>query len=222
MASNVIAYIGNEHSDILIYLSRILLKLGKKVLIVDHSEYRSIISSVPHPIGLDASSEIITYLQVDYTAMEVKNSITDAYDDVFVSIGYQEPFGDLALCNHIVLITDLHGYNHDRLRQFLDKYYVTERVINTLIIRNNVDTTLSMESILRKINISIHKNEIIAINRNDLDYINSLLCHYNNFYQFTRISRQLQEYLKREIGCLYPQIATTEIDAAYKVARKGG
>ncbi|NLK75111.1 MAG: hypothetical protein GX288_07480 [Clostridiales bacterium] len=219
MANNIVAYVGHNHFDILIYLSRILLKLDKKVLVIDHSEDRSVLSFVPKPVGIDLDNEIITYLQVDFTAMKLNANILGDYDDILISLGFNQVYDDLTFCNRLVLVTDLYRFNHDRLRLFLEKYH-RPAVPITLLLRNNMDTTLSLERIINYIDISIDKNEVFIIYRNDLDYINSLLCHYNSSYNFIRISRQLQKYLKAEIFHLYPQIKKSDIDTAYRIAKK--
>ena len=124
----------------------------------------------------------------------------------------------MTFCNRLVLVTDLYRFNHDRLRLFLEKYH-RPAVPITLLLRNNMDTTLSLERIINYIDISIDKNEVFIIYRNDLDYINSLLCHYNSSYNFIRISRQLQKYLKAEIFHLYPQIKI-RYRHAYRIAKE--
>lgn len=221
MANNIVAFIGHNHFDILIYLSRILLKLDKKVLVIDHSEEKSILSFVPKPLGIDADSEVITYLQVDFTSMIFNESMLDDYDDILISMGYNMIYDSLDFSNHWVLVTDLFGFNHDRLGYYLEKYYIKAEPI-TLLIRNYMDTTLSLDRILKNINISIDKNKVFFIHRNDLDYINSLLCHYNSSFSFMKISKGLQKYLKELISHLYPDIKQSAIDGAYKIARKEG
>ena len=73
MASNIVAYIGIDNFDNIIYLSRILTNLEKKVLIIDQTEALTLKYSIPQPIGVDSNLNIITYRHMDFTTMTLKS-----------------------------------------------------------------------------------------------------------------------------------------------------
>ena len=67
MGNNTVAYVGLDNFDIILYISRVLMKLGKKVLLVDHSETMAIKYCIPQPKGLNCQRDIITYQGIDFT-----------------------------------------------------------------------------------------------------------------------------------------------------------
>lgn len=219
MAINVVAYIGIESSDIILYLSRILAHLGKKVLIVDHSDASSIIDTVPRPEGIEIDQDIITYRQVDYTTANINDTMLEYYDDILISYGYQDMPQDINYCNRFVYVTDLYSHNYNRINEF--QYELSKQSKTALLIKEAIELDISPEMVKEKIKPNISKDNITVLYRDERDYSNSILCHYQGVIRFKEISKQLKNYLLKEIYHLYPQMEPRILTNAYRRARKG-
>lgn len=216
MVNNTIAFVGIDNFDFILYLSSILSKLDKKVLIVDHSETKSVIQSIPQPMELNYESEIITYRQVDFTSMITTKEMLYGYEDVFIVYGFMEPSPDIELCNRILLVTDMYRYHQEKICSLVSKY--SKEKEQELIIRDYIESKITPELISDRFQ-SPENTTIIF--RDDNDYKNSLMCHFNRVFSFQSISRQLKQYLIDEILKLHPEISKNQLMTAYRRARKG-
>lgn len=221
MANNVVAYAGVDNFDNIFYLSRILLKLDKKVLIVDHSESGSLIHSIPKPKGVNVDETIISYRQMDFTTMMIHRELVADYDDVFIYYGFNKPLKDLIICNRMVWVTDLYRYHYEDSECF--PYYedAISKPMRYLLVKDAVELKITPEMIAERMEISYPAQNISVLYINEKDYYNSLICHYNGDYRFTDISKQRRKYLLKEIKSLYPQLKDKLHRDAYRRARKG-
>lgn len=222
MAINVVAYIGIENTDNILYLSRILVKLGKKVLIVDHTEPHAFMYSFPKPEGISYLQNFITYRKVDYTSMTVQKEVLEEYDDVLISYGFNAPLEeDIELCNRYIYVTDLYSYNHERIQSLSTRHLELEQSHTALLIKEAAEIKISPDRILEKMYQNIPVKNISVLYRDEKDYSNSLSCHYNGVVRFKDISKQLKNHLLQEVINLHPEIEYKIIQNAYRQARKG-
>lgn len=221
MASNIVAYIGIDNFDNILYLSRILTKLGKKVLIIDHSESLSIKYSIPQPEGVNCNREIITYRQVDFTMATLTREIVDLYDDILISYGFLVPEDDISYCNLVVYVTDLYQFNQERLVSQSDLYHLTENARKVLLIKVMIDIKISSEHITEQVREQLQLESVSVLYRDEQDYSNGLICHYNGVFRFTDISKKLKKYLMVEVSQLHKDINKEQLRTAYRRARRG-
>jgi hypothetical protein len=219
MANNIVCYIGLENFDIIIYLSRLLQKLGHKVLIVDYSETSALTYSIPKIQGLDPNSEYISYRNVDFTRKPINSKIAEMYDDILIDSGFSKPAIDLSLITRVIYVTNMFYYNLKRLSTVT--YDTSLQVDNALLIREAMEITIPTEYIEENISKHIPREAIDIIYRDDTDFENCLTGHYSQFFSFSRISKMLKGYLIREVGNFYPDIPEKRIKLAYDSARKG-
>ncbi len=215
MANNVVAYVGCDCFDIVLYLSRILQRLGKRVLIIDLSEYGSIRCSVPSFNGLESSSDIINYRKVDYTSKEIDIAAYEEYDDILISFGFKAPL-DLSSCSHIICVSDLFKFNQERLSELCRRMVSSEKARKMLLIRNMIYSKKS--GILCECLTEVFDSGSSSfLYYDERDYENSLFSLYGNF-SFSKISKCLKTYLKKEILSLYPDTSIKRINKAIKKA----
>lgn len=217
MENNIIAYVGIDNSDNILYLSRILSKLDKKILIVDHSDTKAITYSIPQLDGIDMKLDTVTYRKVDFTQMDLSERIVKKYDIVLIDYGFSPRRKELGYCNRIVYVTDLYLHNTNKL-YCMEDYDIS---IKSLLIRNLLGIKISPESVAIQIEKNIPVENITLLSFNENDLVNSIINQYNQSFRFTNISRQLKSYLIREISSLYPEILKKDIVKAYQKARKG-
>lgn len=218
MASNIVAYVGLVSFDIILYLSRILQSLGRKVLVVDNSENEALTYSIPQITGMNTNEITISNRRVDFTVMPVTNELAAAYDDVLIDCGQKEPIIPLGLLTMIVYVTDMFEYNIRRIAQI--NYYRGCKCEVSLLIRDYINTKITVEYIAEKFCKEIPREEIYVLYQDDMDYENCLNSHINQVFTL-HLSRFLKGYLLEQVRNLCPCITMKEIKEAYKHARRG-
>jgi len=219
MANNVIAYVGNESFDIILYLSGLLKNMGYKVLLVDYSETKALTCSLPQIPGINTDDDYITYRKVDFTTKGIDHKILELYDDILIDCGMSCPHMDYSLLTRVVYVTDLFEFNLNRISK-LDLYNNLE-IETALLIRNAANSKLTTQYILSILKKDIPEEMITILYRDDADYENSLFCHYNKVFRFSHISWMMKNYLVSEVKILYKELTNRQIRLIYAKARKG-
>lgn len=219
MANNIVAYIGWESFDIILYLSRILLKLGHRVLLIDNSKERTLADCMPCVLGIDTASNCITYRGVDFTTSHLNQELEFQYDDIFIHCGMSMPQCNGSNFTRLIITTNLlPSITNEIVRIGCFKEYENKL---SLLIRDVIDTHLSAEDIRTRIGKYISENLIFMLYRDDSDYLAGLLCQVSQICRFHDISRPLKSYLLKEVQELSPQATIKQIKKAYRLARKG-
>lgn len=219
MANNIIAYVGTESFDIILYLSRILQKMDHKVLLVDHSETEALTHSFPQIPGINPDSGCITFRKVDFTKERIEEDSIKHYDDILIDCGMDYPKIDFSFLTKIVYVTDMFEFNMTRISRL--NYFEQLPVESALLIRNATGAKITTPYILTRINKNIREDLVTVLCRDDVDYENSLMCHYDKVFHFKRISYMLKSYLIGEVGLLCKNTSERQIKAVYSKARKG-
>lgn len=219
MANNIVAYIGYNSFDIILYLSRVLQKAGRRVLIVDYSEAEALTYSIPQIDGIDTNKDIMTYRRVDFTRMIIIEETAKIYDDILIDFGFSRPIINLSLITKVVYVSNMFRYNLNRLCNI--KYYDELQISKELLIREATDLKIPIESMTEIIDKQITMQGISLLYLDEKDYENSLVCHYNQTFCFTRISGMLRGYLLKTASDLCGNVSDKQILTAYAKARKG-
>lgn len=216
MANNVVGFIGIENYEIILYLSRILAKLGKRVLLVDYSESSDLTSCIPVPIDLNPQKDVISYMGIDFTGNKFITEFIDSYDDILINFGFHMNSG-VTLCTQIGYVVDQQKFHIERLVS-LPK---TEISNISLLIKDYVDSKINSEYILERLNKNIRKDNIYVFEQDVIDTKFKILAQYNTVFEFKRISRGTKGYLKNTILSMHPGMKTSTIQKAYKLAERG-
>ena len=222
MANNIVVYIGLDNFDHILYLSRILSHLGKKVLLIDHSDTLSLKYSMPLPDGLDCSKEMIHYIHVEFTASVISEEMKNKYDDIIIFCGFNPREEDISSCNRMVFVTDQYRYNYDRVSSLYSAGPYVSQIEPELLVKEATSSKITTNVITDHMGITFSPSNINVLYFDERDYNNSLICHFNQSFKFIKVSKQLQDYLIREVARFYPEINPKEIISSYKRARKGG
>lgn len=215
MAGNVIAYTGADSFDIILYLSRILQMLGRRVLIADYNEKFALTYSMPEFCGLDM--EINTYMNVDFTRNVLNETVISAYDDVLIDCGFSEPVFDTSVLTKIIYVSDMFSFNLKRLRQIC--YYDDLPVRKELLIREASDISVTAEQMISILKKDISKIQLLY--HDEGDYQNALICNYNQAVSFNGLSARFKNYLLTEIREMVKKLSDKQLKAAYNKAKKG-
>lgn len=219
MANNVVAYIGYDSFDIILYLSRILYKLDRKVLVVDCSETSALTYSIPEVEGIDTELCRITYRHVDFTRMPLKEEIINEYDDVLIDCGYRQPDFDVSILTKIVFVTDIYLFRMKRLEHA--GRYDELPVKRELLIRGITDIKISSDQMTELIGMQFKEEEVKELHLSEWDYDNAVICHFNRAFRFPRVSGVMKEYLMSEIRELVGELPKKQLKCAYQRAKRG-
>jgi hypothetical protein len=219
MANNVVAYVGIENFDYILYTARILTKAGKKVLLIDHSESMLLKYSFPQPEGIHCDDNLITYRGVDFTTISANLDLINLYDDILIFYGFNASCFDMVYCNRIICVTDLFRYHHEKIVASLSESFFLKHGRLELLVRDYLDIKSTLATIINQLNIT--SDNITKLYRDDCDYENSLNCHFSRNIHFNRISKSLKLYLIREVEKLHPDMEKKQLRKAYRQAGKG-
>lgn len=214
-----IAFFGIDNFDYILYLTRILHRLEKKVLIIDRSETGSLERVMPAPVGVDPANEIITYRKVDFTKSDLPKDRLDEYDVVLTQYGFKDPGDELLMYDRLMIVTDLYLSNVNRIND--TPFKLRDDAECCLLVRNVVDTKITPYAIAEKIALDIPADNKLFLYFEYQDHANAIICQSNQVPRFTKISRQLRRMLVDDVMSIYPNIPKKACIKACKKAKKG-
>lgn len=218
MANNIVAYVGLANFEIILYLSRILQRLGRKVLVVDNSETMALTYSVPQIAGMNTYESVISNRRVDFTNMPVSETLALSYDDILVDCGRSIPKTSPEMFTRIVYVTDMFEYNIRQIAHI--NHYDDCTCGKELLVKDYVNAKITPEMIAERLNKGIPADKISYIYRDDYDYENCLNSHINHIFTL-KLTRMLRDYLLEQIRYMCPSFTMKDIKAAYAKAKKG-
>lgn len=217
MGSKCIAFIGIDNFDIILYLSRILSKLDKKVLIADYSGTEALTTSIAKPVGVDCNKNVITYRKVDFTKLPITDDMYNAYDCILATYGFNNPGEEIKYFNHVIYVTNLFLHNLVKIEQ-LESYEVADI---SLLVRDVAGVKISPNDIATALKKNIDVEAVSYLHLDETDFTNAIACQHNQSASFIKISRAMKNYLLNLTYKFYPDISKEEIKEAYKKARRG-
>lgn len=126
----MIGFIGSDKYDFISYIGKILSGLGKKVLLVDYTALRSLMSTIPDYID----SRTMQYKELFYLGNpgigEIEEMIqNEEYDFILMDFDYSVMRRDAFLCHKLVFITDVQRHHLEvlesmKLSKNIQKYLV--------------------------------------------------------------------------------------------------
>lgn len=218
MANSVIGLAGIDKYDLVLYLSRIIFHLGKKVLLVDDSESEALYQCIPVPELLQETDGIIHYRGIDFILSKYYHSnIGLNYDVVIVDLGFQVWADLLYECTSLFYVIDLQLHNIQRM----SLKPPPEGIPINLIIKDVFPCKIKPENIMKKWKqeMELHKEYILYLDTMDLNC--KIQCQYNSVFQFQKISVQMRELLKDITKQLDFSLQEKEISQAYHKAERG-
>lgn len=220
MENKMIGFLGAEKYDILLYLSRILYRLNKKVLLVDYAENRALTYCVPVPRVITIQKECIHYQGIDFLVepaytelMEVKNQ----YDIILVDFGFQVYSKLLSECGQIYLCMDQQLHNMMQLRPIQQMEELTSRCY--LLFRQIYDCKIGSNYLLEELGLPLKERQVFAYYQDSMDMKYCIDSQYNHTFQFAHISRGLKSCLLFILRNVLPSLTEQQRKSAYRVAK---
>ncbi len=213
-----IGFVGSDKYEIILYLSRILYHLKKKVLLVDFSETRALTQSIPIPQVLRESETYLEYRGVDFIKGNNFNlKMVNEYDYVFLDFGYNKSELSKIPCDNIVYVTDLQFHNAKRLN--INKDYGVEN--NIIVIKDVFQCKITPEYLLNELNPKTNIKMIYIIEQDGLDIKLRINSQYSQTVSFDRLSKSMKIFLKDILLEFDENLEKIQIQSAYKKAERG-
>lgn len=219
MASNVIGFFGVENYEIILYLSRIMDRMKRKVLLIDYSTADDLTVCIPVPKGIYPDTDIITYFGVDFTRQPLDSELIEAYDVVLISFGFNYIEAAVEECTHIVYAADQQKHNIIKLAALPDTQ--KNNVLKDLIIKDVVESKINQVYIMDKLQKSIKSENVFMFDQDEVDKKIKILAQHDTLYEFKKISSNVKDYLKYMVKIMCPGITDKDLKAAYKTAERG-
>lgn len=207
--TRTIGFIGSDKAEIILYLSRIVTKLNKRVLIQDLSDTKALSYCVNG--SAEELEDIITYHCSDFTnCYELQNMM--AYDFVLADFGYNLEHPDIKKCCEIWILTDPQ-IHHVLALKTLKLEKEQKRI---LILKDYIRGKISPKYIMRELEeLSIATDPYVIYWDQD-DWKSAINCQYNNLSFFDKLSieyldlfaEQLEEsgITKRQLKRAFKQV----------------
>lgn len=216
MANNIVAYIGVENFDYILYLARILSKLERKVLVLESSDSKALEYVFPSVNGINVNKVPVTYRQIDYGKFTLTEDVINAYDDILISYGMNAEVSKH--CTRVAIVSDPFLHNLYPIKNMFLQIKCNDKAV---LIRNMVSTYQGIEKISNELEGLIEKEKIDFIYLDETNVTNAIRCVSEQSLVFISINRELKSYLLKEAGLHYPDIEEKKLLEAYKAARKG-
>lgn len=223
----LIGFLGIDKYEYILYLSRVLYHLGKKVLMVDCSETGALASSISRPnVKLNSEIEYHGVMFFDqhkskdnpYSWSEVIMGGKE-YDYVLIDYGFGGNAKELAKCSQLVIVTDQQAHNIHRLR--------TPEELNNcgkcIIIKNYVKSRITPSYILSELMLEdLSANQIYIADQDELDLKCKINCQYEGSFHFRKLSTQTKSIIKGLIIKICSDISKKQMKEACKKVERGG
>jgi hypothetical protein len=221
-----IGFLGIDKYEYILYLSRVLYHLGKKVLLVDCSETGALTSSIPRPKAKFNSE--IEYRGVMFFDQQKSNDNPygwsevimgdKEYDYVLIDYGFGGNTKELAKCSQLVFVTDQQAHNIHRLR-IPDDLKHCEKYI---IIKNYVKCRITPSYILSELTLDyLSANQIYIADQDELDLKCKINYQYEGTFHFRKLSTQTKSIIKGLLIKFCPEITKKQIKEVCKKVERG-
>ncbi|WMJ87535.1 hypothetical protein [Anaerocolumna sp. MB42-C2] len=211
--ANIIGFLGIETYDIILYLSKLLFHLNKKVLIVDNSDTEALTYCIPIPASMNPKINRIHFCNLDFIKEKNVTDYLKEYDYILIDFGFKTNHMEIHNCSYIYLVTDKQQHNLARILNLKCKQEVF------LIIKDRIkNKSLTYLLEMMKDN-GINIKQYYCLYYDDLDKENMTGIQYRNEISFKHQSGQMKDLLNELIETL--SFNKIEAGQAYKKAKRG-
>lgn len=209
--TRIIGFLGSDKAEVILYLSRVLTKLGKKVLLQDMSETKSLSYIINK--SSEEIEDFVTYHEADFT--NVSQLQTLIYDFILVDFGLNIKNADIKKCSEIWIFTDPQIHHIMPLKELrLEKQQ--KRI---LIIKDFVHSKINAKYIMKELKeVSIATDPYI-IYWDEQDWKQAIKTQYNNISFFDKISLEYLELFAEQLE--ESGITKRQTKKAFKKAGRG-
>lgn len=226
---SVVGFIGIDKFEYIMYLSRVIYHLGKKILMVDCSDTGALTASVPFP--KEVKNSVIEYRGImfldgrntenkDPYGRKVANlqNLMKDYECILIDYGYNTDMDGLKTCDRIVCVTDQQLHNIRRVSGIGN----LKEVRKCLIIKDYVNCNVTPKYIVSELKIdNLAAGQTYIVYQDETDAKCRINCQYDGVFRFHKLSIQAKNVVKGLLKDLLPEVTKKELDKAYKKAEKG-
>lgn len=219
----IIGFVGIDKYEYIIYLSRLLYHLNKRVLLLDSSDTGALTACIPVPGRLkDKRIEFRGIMFQDMRNIAAQSSEEeqgyDEYDCILIDYGYDVNVIDSLFPDILIYVTDqqIHNINH------LAELKAEAAIGKMLIIKNYIHHKTDSSYIMQQLRLS-EENLMgsYVLSPDELDEKSRLSCQTDYVVKLKKLS-VLTKKLIREITMeLYPDISMKELNKGWKKAERG-
>ena len=189
--TRIIGFVGSDKAEIILYLSKILTKLDKRVLIQDLSETKALSYCVNS--SSQELEDIITYYQADFT--NINELQTMVYDFILVDFGFNLKHPDIKKCNEIWILTDPQIHHVMALKDL--KLEKEQKRI--LIIKDYVHGKITPKYIMKELEEVSIASDPYKIYWDQEDWKQAVNCQYNNMAFFDKLSLEYLDLFAEQL-----------------------
>lgn len=216
-----IGYAGLEAFDLILYISRTITKLNKRVLIIDIADTEALTKAMKHGMNLDSRQEIINYRDINYTRRIPSEKEFEAFERgvVIINFGayYYPDFPYDFHSIHVVVNTIPHQM--DEINTLLQKIALHETKINLLV--RDIITIDDVDRVKQSLELPNQLMDISYLYLDINDYESAVQCQVTQIVRFHRITKGMEKYILKQVKNIFPKLKETIIKKAIKLAKKG-
>jgi len=209
----IIGFLGIEAYDIILYLSKLLSGLDKKILLMDNSESGALTCCIPIPATLNPKFTPISCGDMDFVRERKVAEYKEKYEYILMDFGFRINHEDLNTCSYLFLICDRQQHNIERLRNLKEETEVY------VILRDIVNFKVK-DYILNNLAEKIHIKDCYCLYRDEIDKEYMLGLQYGNQIALKKLSAQFN-YVLNQIFTKVLHFERVAVVKAYKKAKRG-
>lgn len=193
MLTKVLSFTGVECYDLILYIARVYKQLGKQVLIVDNSVSQSLSFCVPGLVDAKAGTP------VDFGGITATKHIVAppaSFDFILIYTGkHSHEIMDYA--DRIFLVTDYQKHN---IEQLLETELADDEE-PVVIFRDRVTSKITPDTIMARFTSNgFNVQTIQYLEDTTEDLASKVLCQYNTFDQFKRVSSSVKDLIIKVVS----------------------
>lgn len=216
--NKTIGFVGCDKYEILLYLSRILYHLNKKVLLVDFSETEALTQSIPIPDSLREDSSYMDYRGIDFIkGRNYYPCIEQKYDYILIDFGFNQDVLPMIPCQNLIYVTDLQLHNVKRIK--INKE--SKEFSKFVIIKDVFPCKIKPDYILEELDSDFKEENIYILEQDAIDIRHKINSQYSQTFYFHKLSKSMKSFLKDIIRQIDIRLKREEIQVAYKKAERG-
>lgn len=198
MKGKVVGFVGVDVQDTILYLSRIFLQMGKRVLMADYSESQALFYSIPFLEGINVYTGYAEYRSTFFTCKPLSENDLLEFDVIMIFFGFCLRT-EIKDCSHIIYTTDGEKNHMDKIASYRKKGSEY-----TQLVYRNVKNSIGMMSLETSF---LAVKESCRYYRNDNKKEKKLReqCQYNDIFDFRGISSNYRNYLQKTVQAVFPE-----------------
>lgn len=226
----MIAFVGNDVSDIMLYLARSLKQRDRRVLILDETRRETIPSYVEKDTVADINkfediqNKIEQHREIDYLLgykISAFNSnclekLKVEYDDIFLRVPRDYDKVWTTYCDLVIFLSDI---QKDSVEYLITISEIRQPDI--IVLRNIINCKIKPNYVLRQLKKKEKETKVILIPYRNKDRRYQIENQYNHRVRFTKLSSKLRRGILEILYFLVPEIDKKEMKKAFEVAGKG-